>query len=142
VIRQATFEDVPAIVELFERSFATLTFLPTVHTHEQNLAYFDSVLHKQEVWVHDDAGTLRGFITISDMVDHLYLEPDAFGTGVAAALFEHAKGRRPDGFTLWVFQQNARARRFYERHGCHAIMLTDGAFNEERAPDVLYEWRP
>jgi GNAT superfamily N-acetyltransferase len=142
VIRQATPADVPAIVELFERSFATLTFLPVLHTHEQNEIYFRGVLEKQEVWVHEDGGTLQGFITISGMVDHLYLEPDAFGTGVADALFEHATRRRPDGFTFWVFQQNARARRFYERHGCRAIELTDGARNEERTPDVLYEWRP
>ena len=44
--------------------------------------------------------------------------------------------------TFWVFQQNARARRFYERHGCRAIEFTDGAFNEEKTPDVLYEWHP
>jgi GNAT superfamily N-acetyltransferase len=142
VIRQATPADVPAIVELFERSLATLTFLPVLHTHEQNETYFGGVLETQEVWVHEDGGTLQGFITISGMVDHLYVEPAAFGTGVADALFEHATRRRPDGFTFWVFQQNARARRFYERHGCRAIEFTDGAHNEERAPDVLYEWRP
>jgi GNAT superfamily N-acetyltransferase len=142
VIRRATPADLPAIVELFERSFATLTFLPVLHTHEQNEAYFGGALEQQEVWVDDGAGVLRGFIAISDMLDHLYLEPDAFGTGVADALFEHATGRRPDGFTFWVFQQNARARCFYERHGCRAIEFTDGAHNEEQTPDVLYEWRP
>jgi ribosomal protein S18 acetylase RimI-like enzyme len=142
VIRQATSEDIPALVELFERSFATLTFLPVLHTHDQHLAFFDGLLVTQEVWVDEEDGALRGFITISDMVDHLYLEPEAFGTGVADALFEQAKSRRPDGFMLWVFQQNARARRFYERHGCQVIKLTDGALNEEQTPDVLYEWRP
>jgi len=135
-------EDVPAIVDLFERSFATLTFLPVLHTREEHLAFFGGLLDTQEVWLYEDAGVLQGFTTISEMLDHLYVDPGAFGAGVGDALFEHATSRRPDGFTFWVFQRNARARRFYERHGSVAIELTDGAHNEERTPDVLYEWRP
>jgi GNAT superfamily N-acetyltransferase len=142
MIRGATPEDIPAIAALFERSFATLTFLPMLHTREQHIAFFGGLLEKQEFWVDEDGGALQGFTTISDMLDHLYVEPEAFGTGVADALFEHAKSRRPEGFTFWVFQQNVRARRFYERHGSVAIELTDGSRNEEKAPDVLYEWHP
>ena len=131
----------PAVAELFERSFGTLEFLPMLPTHEEHVAFFGGMLEKQELWVYEDAGALRGFTAIADMLDHIYVDPEAFGTGVGDALFEHATSRRPEGFTFWVFQQNARARRFYERHGCHAIEFTDGAFNEEKTPDVLYEWR-
>jgi hypothetical protein len=52
------------------------------------------------------------------------------------------KERRPAGFTLWVFQQNERARRFYEARGLTLVKLTDGSGNEERTPDALYEWLP
>ena len=72
----------------------------------------------------------------------LFVHPDAIGTGVGHALFEHVKTRRPDGFWFWVFQQNDRARRFYEAHGAIAVEFTDGAGNEEKTPDVRYEWRP
>jgi hypothetical protein len=48
----------------------------------------------------------------------------------------------PSGFRLWVFLQNAPARRFYERHGLRLVEETDGSRNEERTPDALYEWRP
>jgi ribosomal protein S18 acetylase RimI-like enzyme len=142
VIRRATQKDIPAVAALFERSFGTLTFLPMLHTHEEHIAFFGGMLEKQELWVYEAAGGLLGFTAISDMLDQFYVDPDAFGTGVADALFEHATSRRPEGFTFWVFQQNARARRFYERHGCRAIEFTDGAFNEEKTPDVLYERRP
>jgi GNAT superfamily N-acetyltransferase len=142
MIRRATAVDVPAIVGVFERSFATLTFLPVLHTYAEHLAYFGGLLETHEVWVDEEGGTLLGFITLSDMLDHLYVDPTAFGTGVGDTLFEQAKTRRPDGFTFWVFQQNARARRFYERHGAIVLELTDGAHNEERTPDALYEWRP
>ena len=42
---------------------------------------------------------------------------------------------------LWTFQRNQRARRFYERRGFRLVLLTDGADNEEKEPDALYEWR-
>jgi GNAT superfamily N-acetyltransferase len=142
MIRRGTAEDIEAIAALYERSFGTLTFLPMLHTYEQHVAFFGGLMEKQEVWVYDEAGALKGFTTISDMLDHFYVDPPAFGTGVAAALFEHVKSRRPDGFTFWVFQQNTRARRFYERYGAVVLELTDGAHNEERTPDARYEWRP
>jgi hypothetical protein len=53
-----------------------------------------------------------------------------------------AKERSPGGLGLWAFQVNKPARRFYERHGFVAVTFTDGSGNEEREPDVRYEWRP
>ena len=43
---------------------------------------------------------------------------------------------------LWTFQQNDRARRFYEARGFEAVEFTDGSGNKERQPDVRYVWRP
>ena len=37
-------------------------------------------------------------------------------------------------------QQNTAARMFYERHGFRVVSLSDGSNNEERCPDVLYEF--
>ncbi|HET8529203.1 MAG TPA: GNAT family N-acetyltransferase [Gaiellaceae bacterium] len=138
MIRRATVDDVDEVVAIFEPSFALLDFLPSLHTHEENLAYFRRALA-------DGEGHLlgRGFTLLAgDTLSHLYVHPDALGTGVGRALFEHVKTIRPHGFELWVFQQNGRARRFYEAHGAVAVELTDGAGNEERTPDVRYEWRP
>jgi hypothetical protein len=59
---------------------------------------------------------------------------------VGHALFEHAKALRSGGFEFWVFQQNERARRFYEAHGAVAVEFTDGSGNEEETPDVRYRW--
>jgi ribosomal protein S18 acetylase RimI-like enzyme len=143
MIRRAEAEDVDAIAELFERSWATLTFLPVLHTVEEHRRYFGRIREEGEVWVYEDGGAILGFGAFWEgMLSHLYLEPDAFGTGIGDALFEHATERRPEGFDFWVFQENARARRFYERHGCRAVEFTDGAHNEEKTPDVRYEWRP
>jgi ribosomal protein S18 acetylase RimI-like enzyme len=142
VIRRADPGDVEAIVSVFEPSFATLDFLPTLHTHEEHLVFFDRCLAEGEAWVWAE-GRIRGFAILrGDELSHLYVSPDAFGRGIGSALLDRTKERLPDGFTLWVFQQNWRARRFYERHGLRCVRLTDGSANEERMPDALYEWRP
>jgi ribosomal protein S18 acetylase RimI-like enzyme len=142
VIRRADRRDVDAIVAVFESSFATLDFLPTLHTHDEHLAFFGRCLADGEAWVWDEGG-IRGFALLRDReLSHLYVSPDAFGQGVGSALLDRTKASLPDGFTLWVFQQNTRAREFYQRHGLRCVRLTDGLHNEERTPDALYEWRP
>jgi ribosomal protein S18 acetylase RimI-like enzyme len=143
VIRRATHEDVDAVAALFRRSFGTLDFLPTLHTPEEDRAYFAHALDADEGWVYVDDGRMLGFAVLAgDLLAHLYVEPDDWGHGVGHALFTHAIAERPGGFRFWVFQQNERARAFYERHGCRVVRLTDGSGNEERSPDALYEWRP
>ena len=142
MIRRATEQDVDAVVGIHERVVATMTYLPVVHTHEENVAWFGARLGDCEGWVWDD-GIVGGYMLLSDdELMHLYLDVGRTGHGIGTTLLEHAKARRPGGFTLWTFQQNDGARRFYERHGLTAVEFGDGSGNEERMPDVKYAWRP
>jgi ribosomal protein S18 acetylase RimI-like enzyme len=143
VIRRAGLEDVNAIAALFRRSFGTLTFLHTLHTPEEDRAFFGGVVADREVWVWEEDGSILGFAALQeDELTHLYVDPDAQARGIGGALLDRAKERRPDGLELWVFQQNANARRFYERRGFVLVRETDGSGNEERTPDAQYAWRP
>lgn len=133
------------VAEVFIASFGTLTFLPKLHTDEETVDFITStVLQEQEVLVADLDGRIAGFVAMSngDSIEHLYVHPELQGRGIGSALLERAKERMPGGFRLWVFQANTGARRFYERHGLRVIELTDGAANEEKTPDALYEWTP
>ena len=104
--------------------------------------FFGRLVAEEEVWVADSDGVIAGFVVLGERtLDHLYVEPERTGSGIGTALLDHAKARRPAGFTLWTFQANDGARRFYERHGLEPVLLTDGEDNEERCPDVLYRWR-
>ena len=128
---------------MFRRSFGTLTFLPTLHTPDEDREFFGRAVEEQEVWVWDEDGRVLGFAALGDgMLNHLYVDPDAMGGGIGTALLARAQERCPQGFRLWTFQQNKGARRFYERSGFRVVELTDGSGNEEREPDVLYEWKP
>jgi GNAT superfamily N-acetyltransferase len=144
MLRRATVEDGPEIAKLFRRSFGTLTFLPTLHTPEEDRAHFTRMAAEDEVWIWVEDDRILGFAAIDadDEVPAFYVEPAEQSRGIGSALFDRLKERRPDGFRFWVFEQNDRARRFYERHGAKAIDFTDGSGNEEQQPDALYEWRP
>ena len=136
MIRRATANDVEEIVGIIEPSFALLDFLPTLHTHEEGLVFFARCVREGEAYILG-----RGVAILhDDWLTHLYVHPDEIGTGVGHALFEHVTTLRPDGFQFWVFQQNKRARRFYEAHGAVAVEFTDGSGNEEKTPDVRYRW--
>jgi ribosomal protein S18 acetylase RimI-like enzyme len=144
-IRAATPEDADAIAEVFIASFATLSFLPRLHTNAETIDFIaNKVLREQEVLVAEQNGGIVGFVAMAhgNFLEHLYVHPDSQGRGVGRVLLMRAKQRMPDGFRLWLFQQNTQARRFYERHGLRAIEFTEGAGNEEQMPDALYEWRP
>jgi len=65
--------------------------------------------------------------------------PDQRGRSIGAALLQTAKEAQPD-LTLWTFQANTGAQRFYLRHGFTEAARSDGARNDEKLPDIRYEW--
>jgi GNAT superfamily N-acetyltransferase len=143
VIRRARPEDVEAVVRIFRESRAeAMPWLPVVHTAEEDLAWLGDAL-AGEAYVFEAEGEVAGYALLrEDLLRDLYVSPGAQGRGVGSALFARATEARPAGFRLWVFRDNGHARRFYEARGCRLVRATDGAGNEERTPDVLYEWLP
>jgi GNAT superfamily N-acetyltransferase len=143
-LRRGELSDAEPMARLLRACFDEMTYLPRLHTPEEDLHFMRGVvLPNQEVWIAEDAGEFVGFASLADdELTHLYVAPHARNRGIGAGLFRQATKRRPEGFMLWTFQANEAARRFYGRHGCRLVQLTDGEHNEERVPDVQYEWRP
>ena len=81
-------------------------------------------------------------VIAGDLLSQLYLDPGWRGRGIGDQFVALAKERSPQGLSLWTFQVNEPAHRFYERHGFVEAERTDGSGNEEREPDVRYVWRP
>jgi len=148
-IRRAKAPDSAEIAELFIRVRAQMAYLPRLHTDNETRAFIAEVVETDEVWLSENTDTkldrVTGFAAIHDepkkiWLDHLYIASTAQGQGHGAALLDKVKTQRPQGFSLWTFQQNEGARRFYERHGLTLARLTDGRDNEEKLPDALYVW--
>jgi ribosomal protein S18 acetylase RimI-like enzyme len=136
--------DAEAVADVFLAAKTEMTYLPHLHTEAETRRWIsDFVLRELEVWVADDGGHVVGFAALgNNVLEHLYVHPQAQNRGVGATLLTVSKECRPRGLRLWVFQKNVGARRFYERHGFTLVRLTEGLENEEREPDALYEWRP
>jgi ribosomal protein S18 acetylase RimI-like enzyme len=66
-------------------------------------------------------GKLMGLLVCSEHpdgraeIEAIHSLPESWGTGLGAAMLEFALKGRAAG--LWAFEKNARARRFYEKHG-------------------------
>ena len=143
-LRPATPADLTAIAEvhLAARHGAGAAFPAPVHTDEEAHAWVASWdLSAYDVWVAADGDRVAGYArATTTWLDDLYVRPEHQGRGVGAALFDVVTSLRPSGFCLWVFESNTPARAFYRSRGCVELERTDGAANEEQAPDIRVAW--
>jgi putative acetyltransferase len=165
-LRRARPEDAVAIADLMRSSKSiAMPWLAVPHTAEEDRNWVASVLlPEQDVWLaipadghgengipadgnaetNEDPGNgIAGVLALTPgHLEQLYIATDRQGAGIGRLLVDHAKRLHPGGLELWVFQRNARARRFYEAAGFVLAELTDGATTDEREPDARYVWRP
>jgi len=70
--------------------------------------------------VAESAGALAGFVTVNrttGYLDQIVVAPQHWGAGIAEMLLDEAKRLSPGRLELHVNQDNARAVRFYQKHG-------------------------
>jgi GNAT superfamily N-acetyltransferase len=144
ILRRASLDDMPTLARLHRLTVQTsLPFIPILHTPQEDAWWFaDRLYAANDVWLAEDGeGRAAGYIAFRpDFIEHLFIRPDLQGAGLGLRLLEKARDAYAE-LSLWTFQQNHRARRFYERHGFVVVTATDGADNEEKLPDVLYRWQ-
>ncbi len=141
-LRRLTLADMAAAAAVHRASFDhALPALAGLHTPEEYRAFYRTqVFTTCQVWGAEKQSKLVGIIAFREgWIDQLYVLPDAQGRGIGGELLEIAQEAFPV-LSLWTFQRNARARRFYELNGFAASRETDGSGNEEKEPDVLYRW--
>ena len=95
------------------------------------------------ITVGEGDGGLVGFVTVDEQtgyLDQLVVAPEAWGSPLAALLLGEAKRMAPAVLDLEVNTDNARAVRFYQKHG---FIVTGGSVNRRSgAPLFIMRWRP
>ena len=87
----------------------------------------------------DGAGVVGLVAKMGTHVDQLFVDPDYQHRGIGNALMTSALQRVPTA-TLYVFEQNIPARRFYGRYGFREV---DRFFNAtEKAVELVYRRDP
>jgi chorismate mutase/GNAT superfamily N-acetyltransferase len=144
-LRPATDEDAVALADLYTaaRVAAVPAMPPALHTNAEDRAWFAARLAdgQHEAWLAEESGEVLGYALFTRAwLDHLFIRPDRTGAGIGPLLLDVVKSLRPEGFCLWVFEQNEPACAFYRRHGLIELEHSDGSANEEHAPDVRMAW--
>ncbi len=142
-LRRADAADADAIANVFSASLRLLTFLPGLHSVEEDRRFIADVILKEcEVTVAVVGNTIVAFLAVDkEEIRFLHTHPDFIGKGAGSLLLEVAKDAADGVLELWCFQANKQARRFYAARGFRPIRFTDGEGNEERMPDVRYRWQ-
>ncbi len=141
VFRRGSGEDAAGVAAVLGAARGAMTYLPRLHTPHEDRAFFWAQLEQRESLVATKDGVLVGFAIFGDgWLYHLYVDRGQQNRGIGSRLLADVQALAGGGLQLWTFQQNAGARRFYERHGFRAVEETDGSGNEERVPDVRYRW--
>lgn len=147
--RAATLGDADSVADVYLRSRKELVACaPLVHSDEDVREWIGRHLlpaGRTTVAVVD--GLVVGLLAVSkgtdcSWIDQLYLLPAWVGRGIGTRLLELARSELLPPIRLYTFQCNQPARIFYERRGFAAIAFGDGSGNEEKCPDILYEWQP
>lgn len=139
-IRQGSEADADRIAELHVhawqwayRDFFPHPFLDAMKVGNRALLWRSALeTPAMRVWLAERDGALLGFAATNPSRDpgagtstgelgSLYVRKEIAGSGIAGALLAwatkdlHERGFQP--LTSWVLEKNARARRFYEKHG-------------------------
>ncbi len=137
-IRTATVADAHDIAQVHVASWreAYAGIVPADYLaaldHGERRALWERTLDRPEIttWLAVVDARTVGFATLGPRRDEdaeagdleiyaMYLDPEAWGRGVARDLMRHSLAEIPDGasLSLWVLADNDRAQRFYRRHG-------------------------
>ncbi len=136
-LRDATAADAVALARVLGDWIHTTPWMPKLHTREQDVLFLRHLIGSRVVRMEASGA---GFLArLGGEVDALYLAPVARGRGLGRALLDEAKAAERS-LTLWCFQANLGARKFYAREGFVEAFMTGGDENTEHLPDVRLVW--
>jgi putative acetyltransferase len=142
MLRPLGLEDMDRAAAVHRASFdRALPALAGLHTPEEDRWFFRQRMFATcQLRGYFDNQQLVGIIAFREgWVDQLYVLPSSQCRGIGTALLAIAQGQFPS-LSLWTFQRNKAARRFYEKQGFTLVKETDGSANEEKEPDAMYRW--
>ena len=136
-VRRAEPGDAVALGAVLSDWIDATVWMPRLHSRDDDRDFVGRLIERCDVWTDDEA---RGFLARSGQeVTALYVARSARRHGLGRRLLEAAKEGQ-ETLSLWTFQINADAIRFYEREGFREVKRTNGADNDEGLPDVRMMW--
>ncbi|NRB33682.1 MAG: GNAT family N-acetyltransferase [Rhodobacteraceae bacterium] len=137
-IRDASPLDAGACGDILWRFQDDTDWMPKLHSAAETISFCDRMIAQGLVRVITSARVAHGFLARrGEEILSLYVTPQGQGLGQRLLQDAQAASQR---LTLWTFQANHGAQRFYLRHGFVEIARSDGQDNDEGLPDIRYQW--
>jgi putative acetyltransferase len=121
-LRPYTAADEDAAIELWRRTwaqhYAHIDFIARVDWWRNR--WRNELVPVAKITLGEIGGALAGFVTVDPKtmyLDQIVVAPEHWGSAVALMLLDEAKHLSHKGLDLLVNKDNARAIRFYEKHG-------------------------
>ena len=140
-VRKANRNDLSRIAEIQVFNYR-LFFYPIFKSDDYyfNELRVPSLMQEYEsgldtLYVYDD-GVVKGFIKIEGTyIAKLFVEPVLQNASVGSQLLEYAMNKH-NADHVWVLEKNAKAIRFYERHG---LSITEEKKTEDGTSEYLVQ---
>lgn len=127
-------------VEMWRNSKERAIGLKEIHSFESHIHFLNHVLpvhYRIDLALIDD--NVVGLIAYNEReISQLYVHIDYQGMGIGQTLLDRVKDQSSGGLTLFTFEVNENAQRFYEKNGFYIVGR--GHENEENLSDIQYEW--
>lgn len=150
-IRRATVADAAAIAHVHVATWRTAyehvfgaERLAEIDVDRRRAGWERALAEGETGFVAEEDGRVVGFVAVAGgELLAIYVLPDAWGSGAGPALMAAAvaelRAAGNDEATLWVLDDNPRARRFYEREGWAADgTRREGEYFGVRTVEVRY----
>ena len=123
--------------DTWQQAYPSIDFAARVNWWRER--WHNDLVPNASIVVAEQADALIGFVTIDakGYLDQLVVGPEHWGSDLGTALVDEAKRLSPDGITLLVNTDNARAIKFYRRNG---FVDAGGDVNPTSGKPVL-RWR-
>jgi ribosomal protein S18 acetylase RimI-like enzyme len=130
----------PQTVEMWRNSKEQAIGQKEKHSFENHVHFLNHGLKGEyQIDVALMGDKVVGMIAYNDReISQLYIHIDHQGNGIGQTLLDRAKKQSCGRLTLFTFEVNEKAQRFYEKNGFKIV--SRGHENEENLPDIQYEW--
>jgi putative acetyltransferase len=144
-LRRYRAADEDAAIELWrrtwQRAYPRLDFTARLDWWRER--WRNELVPTAAIVIAESQAAVLGFVTVdpkTGYLDQIVVAPEAWGSKIAEALLAEARRLSPSGLDLAVNADNARAIRFYEKHG---FVATGSDVNPRSgAPVKKMAWRP
>ena len=111
-----------------------------IHSFENHVYFLNHILPEEfKIYLASFDEKVVGMIAFNEKeISQLYIHSDFQGIGIGQKLLDKVKVQSSGSLTLYTFEINENAQRFYEKNGFEIIGR--GNENEENLPDIRYEW--